>query len=687
MTGPTTAALSAIWTRGVFETGAGHLIASDTRVVLGTGTDSSTDAFGSLMVLDGATGDVRSSRHDDLRVEQLELGPDQRWFVVAEFLDGLPPTNVIRVVDIDTNTERCRHNGNDTPFARQLAVSPDGQWVAVIASPPNVENQITFVFDAQSGAEQWRSAQGGNWNLAWSPGADAVAIGDQSGMRVADARNGNTRAQIPSPSGIVSMAFTSDGARIAAGCLDGAIRVFDIASATQQWQAQLDAPTGGGFTSAVQAIAVSNDQQWVAGLTRTNLVGVFDLAHGSPRYPPIACDAKDGNQLIYSPTLRHILAVSHFREQTDVIDTRTGQLLHAVDGYTCLPPGGNTVVAAAAVHVAKFDLGVAISKRDVGPGLSAITISPSGTPMVAVADTTAAVSVLDAATGTLVKSRPYPGVITAIGFADSGQAIIVGGSTGARLFSIAGEHKWSADDIGAVNALNAVGPAGDSVAVAAGKTLRLLASADGQLRWPAANVHPGTITRMAVSADGAWIATGCIDRKTHIVEAATGTEKFATGPRDGKVTALAFLPAGSVLATANEDGTVALIDAADSAQPPRLITRPVPCVRVAFSVDASLMAVADVNNTITVYDLNSANLDPLQEFSIPGAVTSLALHPVENSIVVAYGDATAAIYDARRGTQLVRILHPQPVHQLAVSTDGAMIATACDDGAVRVWAG
>jgi hypothetical protein len=60
MTGPAAAALTTVWTRGVFETGAGHLIASDNRVVLGTGTDSFTDAFGSLMVLDGVTGDVRS---------------------------------------------------------------------------------------------------------------------------------------------------------------------------------------------------------------------------------------------------------------------------------------------------------------------------------------------------------------------------------------------------------------------------------------------------------------------------------------------------------------------------------------------------------------------------------------------------------------------------------------------------
>jgi WD40 repeat protein len=686
MTGPSGTALTADWTRGVFETGAGQLVASHTRVVLGTGTESFTDAFGSLMILDAATGEIRSSRHDSTRVEGLALSPDQTWFAVADFLDGVPPTNVIRIVDIDTNAERARHNGNDTPFTRQFAVSPDGQWVAVIGSPPAADDQIALVFDALSGAERWRSAPGGNWNLTWSPGSDALAIGDQHGLRLVDARTGTTRADIASPSGILAMAFRSDGSRIAAGCLDGAIRVFDIASTTQLWEAQLGAPAGGAGSSGVQAVAVSDDQRWVAGLTRTNLVGVFDLDHGSPRYPAIACDVADGNQLLYSPTLRHLLAVSHFRQATDVIDTRSGKLLHAVDGYCCLPPGGTTIAAAGSSQVAKYDLRVLISTRDVGPGLSAIAVSPSGTPMVAVADTTAAVSVLDAENGNLVKSRPYPGVITAVGFADSGQAIIVGGSTGARLFSIAGDHKWSADDVGQVNALAAVGPSGDWVAVAAGKTLRLLASADKQLRWPV-NSHPGAINRMAVSSDGTWIATGCIDRKTRILEAATGTEIFTSEAGDGKVTALAFVPGGSQLATANEDGTVALIDAADPAGPPRLLTRPVPCIRLGFSADAALMAVADVNNAIAVYDLSSANLVPMQEFSVTGAVSTLAFHPAEHSIIVACGDTTATMFDARSGTELVRILHPQPVRQLAVSADGAMIATTSDDGAVRVWAG
>jgi len=35
--------------------------------------------------------------------------------------------------------------------------------------------------------------------------------------------------------------------------------------------------------------------------------------------------------------------------------------------------------------------------------------------------------------------------------------------------------------------------------------------------------------------------------------------------------------------------------------------------------------------------------------------------------------------------ELVRVLHPEAVRAMAFSSDGTLLATACDDRVVRVW--
>jgi len=124
------------------------------------------------------------------------------------------------------------------------------------------------------------------------------------------------------------------------------------------------------------------------------------------------------------------------------------------------------------------------------------------------------------------------------------------------------------------------------------------------------------------------------------------------------------------------------------ATPVRLLTsRPVRPTRLAVAADASLLAVADINNAVAVFDLRSSGSQPLQQFSAPGIVSTLTFHPRDRGLVVACGEQTVRIFDPTRTTETVRIQHPQPVRLLSVSDDGSVIATAADDGNVRVWAG
>jgi WD40 repeat protein len=63
---------------------------------------------------------------------------------------------------------------------------------------------------------------------------------------------------------------------------------------------------------------------------------------------------------------------------------------------------------------------------------------------------------------------------------------------------------------------------------------------------------------VAVSPDGALVATGSLDGTAKLWDAATGREKLTLFGHDGPVNTVAFTPDGRFLATASADGTVSL---------------------------------------------------------------------------------------------------------------------------------
>jgi WD40 repeat protein len=329
-----------------------------------------------------------------------------------------------------------------------------------------------------------------------------------------------------------------------------------------------------------------------------------------------------------------------------------------------------------------YDAGVEISRHQGSFALSSIEMSATAQPVVVVADTSAAVTVLAAATGTELKRQPIPGTVAAVVLADDDQAVAVGGSAGVRLFSILGSRFWKLESIGGVNGLAMA--TGAWIATAAGKTVRLLASVDGQSRWPAPNTHPQTVSRIACSSDGRWIGTGCVDRRTRILDASTGTETF-NAAAEGKVRALAFQQAtGALLASGNDDGTVLLIDAETLTQ--RRVTHGFGCSQLAFSADGTLLVVSWDDKTVAVYDLTAAGDPPkLQEFRCTTPISVLAFHPSDNSVAVAAETTHVALHDPHTGTELARYLHPGTVRDFAFSANGTMLATTADDGSVRVW--
>jgi WD40 repeat protein len=675
------------WSTPVPDDGPRSLVATSDTVIVGTRQGSETDVLGSLMALDANTGTVIRQVVNYWMINALAVSPDNRWLASAEHPQEesgeVQPgdTDRIRILDITTGQERSRWIPPPDTTIRAVAFSPDSKWVAVTYTEIPA-GDIALVFRASDGTVGGsvslpRAIRG----LAWCPYSDVFAVGCHDGVAIVDTQ-GTRQATFSCPDA-AAVAYSSDGSRIAAAGQDGIVRVFNTATGQLVWQTALT-------SSPVVSVAISDDQGWVAALSLDQKLGVYDLAHGSIRYPAVPCTA---GQVEFSPTLRHLLVTDQFGSTTQVIDVPTGQLAHSCPGAAArlIPPDGTALIAAGD-GIERYDLGVLVAPPyAVGAPLSSIALSPGATTLIAVADTSAGVTVIAAESGVRLINKPVPGIINCLTFADDGQSVITGASTGARMFSVLGSNVWALDTLGDVKAVVPVGATGSAIAAAAGKNVFLLASADGSSRWPATaavpapGAHPQLVTRLAASADGKWVATGCADRITRILDAATGAVIFSSPAGDGRVTAVAFAPTTTVLASANEDGSVLLVDAANPTHSGNL-TRPVPCRLIAVSGDSTLLAVADDTNTVTVYDITTITNPTLQQqISFTAPITALAFGPADSGLAIAIGATNVTLYEPRTGNELQRVLHPQPVRQFAFGADGPLLATICDDQAARTW--
>ncbi|MCB9681735.1 MAG: protein kinase [Alphaproteobacteria bacterium] len=76
---------------------------------------------------------------------------------------------------------------------------------------------------------------------------------------------------------------------------------------------------------------------------------------------------------------------------------------------------------------------------------------------------------------------------------------------------------------------------------------------------PVAQGHTGRADGLAVSPDGAWVASGASDARVVLRDAATGQVRAEAGPFSGSVNAVRFAPSGAFLAVAPNGGEAVVV--------------------------------------------------------------------------------------------------------------------------------
>ena len=196
--------------------------------------------------------------------------------------------------------------------------------------------------------------------------------------------------------------------------------------------------------------------------------------------------------------------------------------------------------------------------------------------------------------------------------------------------------------------------------------------------------HRAPTSCVAVSPDGAVLASGGYDRDVQLWSHAEGRRLRGLSGHRGLVNAIDFAPDGLHLASASSDGTARIWHAVTGESRVCLSGHTDDVNGVRWSPDGRRLATASFDGSVRVWSRDGAlELVAAHHRSDVNAVTWL---PDGRRLAAASDDGTVSIFDADTG-RVRRILggHRDWVDQVAVHPSGHVLASACLDGDVHIF--
>lgn len=203
---------------------------------------------------------------------------------------------------------------------------------------------------------------------------------------------------------------------------------------------------------------------------------------------------------------------------------------------------------------------------------------------------------------------------------------------------------------------------------------------------------PANVTATAVSADGQWLATATADNAVTVWGLGDGVLKSTLTGHSAGITGLAFSATGT-LYSASADNTIRHWSVADSRQL-AMTTTPAVAQSLALTPDGTRLATGHADNLIRVWDTaqlagTETAMEPLKPvLELKGhekPVTSLAAFGDSNQLASAGEDGTIRLWDLKQAKETRSIPHGAAVTAIAVRPDGQAIASSGADLATRIW--
>lgn len=208
----------------------------------------------------------------------------------------------------------------------------------------------------------------------------------------------------------------------------------------------------------------------------------------------------------------------------------------------------------------------------------------------------------------------------------------------------------------------------------------------------------GPVVATAISPSNTVIAIGSNEGTVRVLNASNGEPLYTFKVPNGAVTGLHFHSDNQRLFTTGADGflrlwkPVALADANAAANMPtgssegfQWPVTPAGSTPLAGNSDASILFAGGADGKVR--QVNSA--DGTVQRTLEGHVanvTDLAVAPNNQRLASVARDATLRLWNLTDGASLFEAKHPAPISAVSWSPDSLTVATAAEDGAVRLYA-
>jgi len=396
-----------------------------------------------------------------------------------------------------------------------------------------------------------------------------------------------------------------------------------------------------------------------------------------------------GSRVVFSPDGK-LLATCYAMTGVRLWQVTDGVLLRVLESganHVAFSPDGKTLATAemgGAVRLWRVSDGTLVREMK-GDTLNMVGVmfSPNG-EMLASISQEGTTQLWQAADGKLLNTFDSSSAVT---FSSDNQVLVVGAGEDVRLGGIFGAPVWEKHAPGIRSMV--ISPDGTIIATLAGElsrqgdNLRLWRVSDGSSR---ALPEGNNALSLAFSPDGTHLALGMWDGTLRLLRASDGQVSRAMKGHTAQVQSVAFSPDGTLLASSAMQ-EVSLWRVGDGT-----LSRTIRLPRdgwmesVVFSPDGNLLAsLSLLSGQVYVWQVSDGGLLSTLDGGDDGYVGDLAFSA--DGTMLALGKNDSILLWQVPGWKLLRTLQltAGQVTSIALSPDGALLASGSSEGAIQLW--
>ena len=540
--------------------------------------------------------------------------------------------------------------------------------------------------------------------LVFSPDGHILASGGEDGTILLWHRStGVQKVLTKSTKSVSNLAFSPDGKTIASGS-GGTIRFWDTITGAEK-----DALTG--LPKHINNLSFSPDGKTIVSVTwGDGEVCISNIITGEPQKTFTVRMTDSVFSVAFSPDGK-IVAIGNSDGNIYLSDLNTGKLMRKLTGHSVdvqrvvFSPDGKTLASSSYIDetVRLWDVRTGEQKRILTEhtgDIEGLAFSQDGKTLASSGSGDGAIRFWDVRTGDQKHAvTGHTSDVDSVTFNPDGQFVASGhedgsirfwdGLTGLHLKTFKGSNHYASCLVFSLD--------GKTLAWASGLDIRLQDAQTGEEKMRLTG-HEWGMHSMALSPDGAILASGSEDSTIRLWDMHTGEHKKTLNGHTDRVYSVAFSTDGKTLASGSDDNTIRLWNV-DTGETQRILTAhagefegvdnghsSVEGVKsVAFSPDGKTFASGGGDNVIHLWDIGTGK----RKMTLVGHthwVFSLAFSPDGKTLASGSVDSDIRLWDSHTGEPKKTLTgHGNWVRSIAFSPDGKTLVSGSDDGSVLIW--